>query len=358
MISLRRSSNISAVSRWLPAVAATLWAAGCAEDYGWIEQRRYAMGTWVDTIYPAAQAGQQALQAELDQLIDEFARDYYAWADGELGRLNAALGAGSDFVASHAMAQLLTYSQELAADSDGHFDPGVGAMVEAWGFHSADAIPEQPPAAVLSRWQEHRASIAGLQISERQISAPGGPLLLDLGGIAKGEIVDRLLRRLTQAGVENALVNAGGDVRVIGRRGDRKWSIGIQAPRAAELLGRIELHSGEAVFTSGDYERFFDADDERHHHLLSPRSGLPATHTQAVTVIAESGALADAAATAIFVSGPAEWRTIAQSLGIRYVLRVDADGAVEMTAPMRERVRMQAAMETATMQADSRRSRP
>jgi thiamine biosynthesis lipoprotein len=308
------------------------------------------MGTWVDTIYPAAAAQSQALDAtELDQIINQFALDYYAWADGELGRLNTALSAGDTFIASRGMTELLTYAQELTADSNGYFDPGVGAMVEAWGFHSADATPALPPGEVLNRWQQNRPSITELQIAEREISAPAGALQIDLGGIAKGEIVDRILQRLTAAGIDNALVNAGGD---------RKWSIGIQAPRTVELLGRIELNSGEAAFTSGDYERFFESGDERQHHLLNPSSGLPATHTQAVTVIAATGALADAAATAIFVAGPANWRKIALALGIHFVLRIDASGAVEMTAAMRERVRMQAAMETATMQIDSRRSRP
>ncbi|MGD8325090.1 MAG: FAD:protein FMN transferase, partial [Gammaproteobacteria bacterium] len=179
-------------------------------------------------------------------------------------------------------------------------------------------------------------------------------LLIDLGGIAKGEVVDRLLDLFAAAGIENVLVNAGGDVRVRGRRGERQWTIGIQSPRADGLLGSITLNDGEAAFTSGDYERYFDSDEGRSHHLLDPISGRPATHTQATTVIAGNGALADAAATALFVAGPARWRRIAAALGIELALRVDADGHVEMTPAMRERVRMQGTEEPATMTEQSR----
>jgi thiamine biosynthesis lipoprotein len=206
-----------------------------------------------------------------------------------------------------------------------------------------------PSAEFLANWAAAPAGIAELDIQGNRIAAARS-IVVDLGGIAKGEIVDRLLELFVRAGIHDALVDAGGDVRVIGSRGGRAWTIGVQSPRAAEdLLGSIELRDGEAAFTSGDYERYFDSDSGRSHHLLDPRTGRPATHTQAVTVLAANGALADAAATAIFVAGPENWRATASALGITHVLRVGADGAIEMTPAMRERVRMHAPREPATM---------
>jgi thiamine biosynthesis lipoprotein len=324
---------------------------GCSRDDGWIEQRRFAMGTWVDTIYQRPDGDIDArVERDLDASLRHYEIDYYAWADGELGRLNAALTAGKPGEVSDELAALLERARTLSLRSNGFFDPGVGAVVEAWGFHDSRSEPHEPSAAFLEAWAADPAGIAELQIDGNRVSSGDPRLVIDLGGIAKGFVVDRLLERFAAAGIGNVLIDAGGDVRVLGSRGTRRWSIGIQSPRdATGMIGSIELDDGEAAFTSGDYERFFDTDEERRHHLLDPATGLPAAHTQAVTVIARDGALADAAATAIFVAGPQRWQQIARSLGIRYVLRVDTDGTIGMTPAMRERVRMQADLETATM---------
>jgi thiamine biosynthesis lipoprotein len=316
------------------------------------------MGTWVDTVYSTPDARTlERVGAELDELLGRYEIDYYAWADGELGRLNAALSSGNDFTASRELVDLLARARELTRSSDGFFDPGVGTLVEAWGFNSAESEPREPDAAFLDAWSRGHPSITDLHIDGRRLSADTTGLLIDLGGIAKGEIIDRILEQFGAAGVNDVLVNAGGDVRVRGMRGERSWTIGIQSPRAAELLGSIALDDGEAAFTSGDYERFFETDDGRRHHLIDPVTGRPAEHTQAVTVIADNGALADAAATALFVAGPANWRRIAAALGIVYVLRVDASGSIEMTPAMRERVRMQGTEEPATINDESNLAR-
>lgn len=330
----------------------------CSAPDEWVEQRRYAMGTWVDSVYLTPDEHTQMLISnEVDDLLGRYEVDYYAWADGELGHLNTALGAGRSFTASAELAALLRLSKALSVSSDGFFDPGVGALVEAWGFHSADQDPGTPAAAFLEQWQRDPTSIAELRIDGRLLSTDSRRLVIDLGGIAKGEIIDRLLERFIAIGIDNVLINAGGDVRVRGARGDRKWTVGIQAPRSAGLLGSIELNDGEAAFTSGDYERFYEADDGRRHHLIDPKTGNPAAHTQSLTVIADNGALADAAATALFTAGPAHWRSVAAALGIASVLRVDASGSIEMTPAMRERVRMRSAAETATMFHEQRLAR-
>ena len=352
MSSSPRSSNSSKISRLrLPAIAALVaLAPGCSPVDEWRENERFAMGTAVVSVHRSdPETDERALQVQVDSLLAREGSDYYAWGNGELARLNTALAAGESFSASPELVALLEHAGSLSRRSGGRFDPGVGAMVEAWGFHDARNEPSQPPAQLLAAWTEMPRSIADLAIDGDRIGSEH-PLVIDLGGIAKGAIVDRVLEVFARAGVEDVLVDAGGDVRVLGRRGDRAWTIGIQAPRAAtDLIGSIELRSGEAAFTSGDYERYFDTAAGRSHHLLDPRSGLPATHTQAVTVLAENGALADAAATALFVAGPEDWRAVAMALGISHVLRVGADGVIEMTDAMRERVRMQAGAEPATM---------
>ena len=134
---------------------------------------------------------------------------------------------------------------------------------------------------------------------------------LDLGGIAKGAVVDELAAYLESLGYGAYLINAGGDVLGRGRKpGDRPWVVGVQHPRSPEsLAGLFELPQPQgpeqqvAVVTSGDYELFFEREGTRYHHILDPRTGYPARGCVSVTVIAPTCALADALATAAFVLG-------------------------------------------------------
>jgi thiamine biosynthesis lipoprotein len=326
--------------------ALLLWGCG-RNDNELASYRLLAMATWVDISLPRdAVLREPDLIRGIEADLRAFERDYYAWGDGELAALNRALGDSRAFEASADLAALLVQSQEIAAITGGAFDPGIGALVELWGFHTGEpgdtaSVARAPPsAAEIARLLAASGSIRDLVVDGRHVSVQGGRLArftLDLGGIAKGAAVDRILERLREHQVSPALVNAGGDLGVAGEPADRSWRIGIQAPRSDDVLGAIALHDGEAAFTSGDYERFFDVGGHRLHHILDPRTGLPVEHTQAITVVAGNGTVADAAATALFVAGPGEWRAMAAALGIDAVLRVDASGAIEMTASMRDR---------------------
>lgn len=294
------------------------------------------MGTWVDVAVVAHPDTAAAIFDEADRLLRRFEIDYYAWADGELARINRAFADGAEARASTEMAALLGEAKRLTIASRGTFDPAVGALVELWGFHSALAEPAAPGADAIDAWLRSGATFTAVDIAGRRVRAGARNIKLDLGGIAKGEAVDRLIAVVRRHGVRDAMVNAGGDLRVIGQRGDRPWRIGIQHPRADDVLGVVELADGEAAFTSGDYERYVDHDPALH-HILDPRTGRPASQTRAVTVIARRGIDADAAATALFVAGD-DWRAIAPAVDATAVLRVDADGNVEATETMRRRL--------------------
>ena len=322
-----------------------LLLAGCAEQSAELPQQRiYAMGTWVDlSLRDADTVSASAIVAEIEALLMTLERDYYAWVPGQLAELNDKFHTGEPARVDAPMAELLTEAKRLSALSNGFFEPGLGALVELWGFHSSLESSQQPPSAneIVQRL-DAGARIAALRIDGQQIESSSRGLTIDLGGIAKGAAVDRIITLLLEREIAHALVNAGGDLRVIGRSSGRQderfWRVGIRHPRETGLLGVIELKSGEAAFTSGDYERFYDYEGTRLHHILDPRTGYPVTHTQAVTVVAANGVTADAAATALFVAGPDRWRQVAGALDIDYALRVDASGELELTGPMRDRL--------------------
>ncbi|MBA2661375.1 MAG: FAD:protein FMN transferase [Bradymonadaceae bacterium] len=129
---------------------------------------------------------------------------------------------------------------------------------------------------------------------------------IGVGGIGKGYGVDRAASVLEAHGITDYVVDGGGDIRLKGQRIDRPWSVGVAHPRQqGALLGRLHLSAG-AVVTSGDYERYFELDGERYHHIIDPTTGQVARASVAVTVIAPDAMLADGLATGLFVLGPAE----------------------------------------------------
>jgi FAD:protein FMN transferase len=172
-----------------------------------------------------------------------------------------------------------------------------------------------------------------LRWNGREIQGTNPAVQIDLGAYAKGYAVDRAIAHLRGVGITNALVNAGGNLRAIGRRGGRPWRIGIRRPRSAGVLATLELGEDESVLTSGDYERFFMYDGKRYHHILDPRTGYPAQGAMAATVICRGAAEGDAAATALVVTGPSEWQAVAHDMGIAQAMLINgahsSDGAPE-----------------------------
>ena len=197
--------------------------------------------------------------------------------------------------------EVIALGLDVAQRSGGAFDLTLGKLKVLWGFNKeTPTVPDQDAlSAALIGIGPTALSLDGQQVSKR---AP--QLQVDLGGIAKGYAVDRAIAVLKEHGVTSAAVNAGGDMYLLGQRPERFWRIGIQHPRQKETVLETVQVRDQAVVTSGDYERFFEEDGIRYHHIFDPQNGLPARSCQSVTIIADSVALADALATAVFVLGP------------------------------------------------------
>jgi thiamine biosynthesis lipoprotein len=190
---------------------------------------------------------------------------------------------------------------------------------------------------------EIRQALAGtgqgnLRLDSRRVEKAQPALAVDLGAIAKGYAVDRAVELLRRAGIESAAVNAGGNIRLIGDHDGRPWRIAIQHPRdAAGQLALLEL-ADVSVSTSGDYERFFEQDGVRYHHIFDPRTGYPAGRCRSVTVVTPSAALADALSTAAFVLGPEEGLALLRRFPATEGLIVAADGTPHVTPGLEARL--------------------
>ncbi len=337
------------MSRGLPAagrlVALALLAllAGCGRPAADEETRHrfMAMGTLVDvTVFGTPPAAAEQAAREVETLFHALHAAWNPWGDGELGRLNEALASGQPAAPGEDLRALLAEAAALSEASGGLFDPTLGPLVLLWGFASEENRPAAPPSAEdIAARLSRRVALETLLRPDGRVAGPPG-VQLDLGAFLKGVAVDRAIELLRAHGIEHAIVNAGGDLRAIGRRGDRPWRVGIRAARdPAGVAAAIEIAADEAVFTSGDYERYFEYQGHRYHHVLDPRSGYPSEGIASVTVLNRDAGRADAGATALMVAGPEDWPAAAAALGLEAVMVILADGRAELTPAMQPRLR-------------------
>lgn len=329
------------------AVLLAILLTGCGDKKPLLSES-YVFGTRVE-VQVAEDLPEAQSRAAIAQVLAEFDRlhrSYHAWQPSELTQLNEALAAGRASRVSVEMAALLLEAQTYARQSDGLFDPGIGRLIDLWGFHADSYAEHVPDTAAIKAWLKTHPSIMQLQIEQdvegARVSSTNRQVALDFGGSLKGKALDRAAAILKAAGVRNALINIGGNVMALGSRYGHAWRVAIQAPRAAGPLAIIELFDGEATGTSGDYQRYFEVDGQRYPHLLDPRTGYPASGTQAVTIVVsgpDAGVRSDVLTKPVFVAGEAAWQMMADRLGLTQVLRVDAEGKVVVSAALANRLK-------------------
>lgn len=268
--------------------------------------------------------------ARVDELVSTFK------PGSVVSRLNRE-GATGKVPVGKEVFSIIRAAAAISEASGGAFDITVGPIVKLWGFESGGARPSDDILSSTKRLvgyknlkYDQNSYAVGFQTSGMQI---------DLSAIAAGWAADLALEKLKARGITAAIVDAGGELRVIGTKPDGvPWKIGVQHPRSpGELLMTFDL-GDTAVATSGDYERFFMDGGVRYHHILDPATGMPARGCRSVTVLAPTAAEADACSTAAFVLGPERGLSFLRSRpGVRGVI-VDEDGALHWTDEALERM--------------------
>lgn len=325
---------------WLAFLPFTL--AACSSP-PLVQQQSYVFGTLVEvSVYDAPEAqARQAIAAVLAR-FDALHQQLHAWQPSELSRLNAGLAKGEHIPVSPELAAMLRDAQTVSARSDDLFNPAIGNLIALWGFHADTPQGKVPDAAAIARWVKAAPRMEDLHIENNQVWSDNPAVQLDLGGYAKGYALDEAVRILTSHGIKNALVNIGGNVIALGQHGDRPWRVGIQHPRKPGTLATLDLHDGDAIGTSGDYQRYFEAGGHRYCHLIDPRTGWPASGMQSVTILVSgdrAGTRSDALSKPLFIDGAARLADHASGLGIADYLAVDAAGQIHVSPAMKARLR-------------------
>jgi len=319
---------------------------GCAEPQ---DQHAvfYVFGTTIEvTLRDTDDKKASAAFGKLQQRFQSMHRDWHAWDPGHLTEINRAFSEGRKIDVQDDIAILIRRSQQLEAATGGRFNPAIGGLIALWGFHTSDypIIGPPPEPATIRSWLEKSPSSLDIHIEDKQVSSSNPAVQLDFGGIAKGFAVDIACDLLIGMGVKSAIVNAGGDLRAYGGE-DRPWKIAVSKPGGG-IIGGIDVHGDEAVFTSGSSQRFRQDQLVRYPHIIDPATGWPISSLSAATIVTHDGTLADAAVTAILVAGKNDWPQVASALGLDTVLVIDEQGDLFMTDKMQDRLILKHAIDT------------
>ncbi len=297
----------------------------CAPRSSLPSRTAFALDTVVTiTLYDIGKAdAQEALSAGFAEVERLEALLSITQENSDVMRINTANG--QPVTVAKETAEVLALAQQYAKLTDGALDITVRSASALWDF-SVGVIPDAAALQQAVSLIDYR----GVHLDGRTVTLEKGAI--DLGGVAKGYIADRVATVLKEKGVQSALIDLGGNIVAVGDKAGGSFRIGIKDPLATDSLCAVIEKSDMSVVTSGIYERGFDQDGVRYHHLLDPATGMPVQNTLAsVTIVCEASADADALSTACFVMGEERARTLIESLAGTEALFVRRDGTITTT---------------------------
>ncbi len=261
--------------------------------------------------------------------------------DSDLSRFNSA-PAGSWQTLPPELFGVLEQSLKLAKATHGAYDPTVGPLVNLWGFGPGPKTLAKPDT---KRLAEARVRVGWQQIeldpATRRARQPGD-VSVDLSSIAPGFAVDQIARYLESQGLQNFLVEHGGELRARGHRpGGKGWRVGIEQPDSDSVIAKVIVLSNQASGSSGDYRKFYELDGKRYSHHIDPRTAAPVTHALAsVTVIASDCLQADSTAAALSILGPEQGYAYAKEHQVAALFLVrTSNGFIQKMTPEFEKLR-------------------
>ncbi len=283
---------------------------------------------WADT----PNVGERAINDVMAEMrrIDQAMSPYKE--DSELSRVNRE-AAKKPVVISEELLDLIGRAQKLSEQTHGAFDITFSSVGYLYDYRKGVKPSEEQIKKALPGINYR---LITLDTKKRTIHFGQSGVRIDLGGIAKGYAVDRGIAILQRHGVQHGLVTAGGDSRVLGDRRGRPWIIGVRDPRRKDgVVARMPLVN-EAISTSGDYERYFEADGVRYHHIINPKTGHSASGVWSATVIGPDATTTDGLSTSVFVLGPEQGIALVDKIGGIEAVIIDAQGKMLYSAGLRE----------------------
>jgi thiamine biosynthesis lipoprotein len=318
----------------LPFVAATLLGISACSDAGYERPVQELVGSTMGTTFsvkvvaPPAGLDLAALQQDIRDTLDAINDTMSTYLeDSDLSRFNA--NPSTEWIPVTAeLCHAVEAAQVISDFTDGAFDVTVGPLVNLWGFGPNESIVEPPSqGAVQAAMNNTGHDRLRVDCDVPALRKETAGIYVDLSAFAKGHAVDKVADLLNARYLPDYLVEIGGELRLRGLNAKNEhWAIAIETPdRGARAIQTVVHLTDTAMATSGDYRNFFEFDGRLYSHTIDPRTGFPVSHDAAsVTVIADTAAFADAAATALLVMGPDAGLALAEreSIAAYFLLRL------------------------------------
>ena len=337
------------LTRWF-LVAALLAALGACGDSARERPVQELVGSTMGTTFsvkvvaPPESLDLAALQQDIQSLLDDVngAMSTYL-RDSELSRFNA--NESTDWIeVSPELCQAIEAARVVSEFTGGAFDVTVGPLVNLWGFGPGESDDEPPGNETLTAaMQDIGYTKLNVDCTMPALRKASPGIYVDLSAFAKGHAVDKVAGLLEARALQDYLVEIGGEMRMRGNNArSEPWAIAIETPdRAGRSVQTVVHLSDAAMATSGDYRNFFEHEGRFYSLTIDPRTGYPVTHDAAsVTVVADTAAFADAAATALLVLGPDAGMELAeqQSIAAYFLLRLESEFEERMSSLFAKKV--------------------
>ena len=297
-------------------IAIFLFLSACTQDTAQVLSGK-TMGTTYTLKTPDTKIDQNRVEKRLGQLNQVFSN----WdPNSEVSRLNRH-DTDQWLSVSDDLYTVLEASQVLYQQTQGFFDPGIGRLIELWGFGVSPA--KGIPSATAIAQAQAQSSIAHLELKDGQVKKHKD-IHLNLSAIAKGYALDQLGELLSAQGAENFMLEIGGEVLVRGSNDNQPWRIGVEMPDNQQPI--LLALNNQAVATSGDYRNYFYHQGQAYAHILNPKTGAPAkSDIASVSVIADSTLLSDAYATALQAMGSQRAMQLAKKYNLQVLMILNKD---------------------------------
>lgn len=301
-----------------------------AARYTGVSESGYMMGTFFEIKVNGKNTGDH-VKAALDKIREIANLINYYDDKSELSAINNMAGISAVAVSRDTF-EITDKALKLSRRSGGAFDLTIGPLTDIWNFglKTHTEVPSGNELVYAQHLVNYGNVVVNPQNETVKLLYPG--MKINMGGVGKGYAISKARAILVERGVKSAIISAGSSIAVIGDNKGRPWRIGIKDPRHPDdFIGVIKLDAGQALSTSGDYEKYFEIAGKRYHHILDPSTGMPADLCRSVTVICNDATDADMLSTAVFVMGPKRGLAFVETIPDTQAVIIDKDGNVITT---------------------------
>lgn len=303
-----------------------------------------AMGTAIKkTIYSEDNSHSNEVDKQIDDTLKQLEEQISVrLPESEVSAVNRNYAVGGTYELSENLLEYLKVEMQIFKETKGAFSPCIYPVTSLWGIENGST--EIPDAELIAERVKFSNAV-NIELNDSGIVFHEQDMAIDLGAVGKGLACDMVKETLMKNEVQGAVISIGGSILAYGDKGNGKdWHIGIQNPRGeqGDVLGVVDVPANTVISTSGDYEKYFESDGKRYHHIFDPVTGYPAdSGLISVTIIGDNGLLTDALSTACFVMGLEDGMNYATEKGVEAIF-VTEDKEVYITKGLKKKFRLQA----------------